>query len=111
MFLARGVMALRNLREVLGIFTGCFLNFVSPRIMKEIRSIPTARQGGEVLRELSEAAVSTSDPLPLVASSILVGRRQHPRDGGRGGGGEVRHLRHLDVLDDCVGLLFPESTS
>ena len=55
---------------VLGTFTGCFLNFVSPRIMKEIRSIPTARLGGEVLRELSEAAVSTSDPLPLVAPSI-----------------------------------------
>ena len=27
------------------------------------------------------------------------------------GGGEVRHVRHLDVLDDCVGLLFPESNS
>ena len=58
---------------VLGTFTGCFLNFVSPRIMKEIRSIPTARLGGEVLRELSEAAVNTSDPLPLVASSIWLG--------------------------------------
>ena len=107
-------MALRSPREFLGTSTGCFLNFVSPRIMKEIRSIPTARLGGEVLRELSEAAVSTSVPLPLVASSILVGWRQHPGDGGwgrgsDGGGGEFRHVRHLDVLDECVGLLFPES--
>ena len=54
-----------------------------------------------MLRELSEAAVNTSGPLPLVASSNGVGRRQHPGDGG-----EVGHFRHLDVLDDCVGLLF-----
>ena len=80
LFLARSVVALRSPREFLGTFTGCFLNFVSPRIMQEIRSIPTARLGGEVLRELSEAAVSTSDPLPLVASSILVGWRQPGRD-------------------------------
>ena len=35
-----------NQREFLGTFTGCFLSFVSPRIIQEIRSIPLARLGG-----------------------------------------------------------------
>ena len=82
-----------------------FLSFVSPRIIQEIRSIPSARLGGGGAASTVRGCSQHHVPPALCWLLSLVGRRHHPGDEGGGewgggwDGGDGGYVHHLDVLD------------
>ena len=83
-----------------------FLSFVSPRIIQEIRSIPSARLGGGGAAKTVRGCSQHHMHPALCWLLSFVGRRHHPGDVGRGEGGRGGGRGGEGVVVEFIVLMY-----